>query len=200
MMRPVLSLALLFGGCRDPLPNPVDMAGDAAQPNDPTRCSPMNVSAVADEGNAHVAAGTPVIYRHQPPASGPHWSSPPPLQAPHAWGVYLDESIPDEEWVHNLEHGGIVFLFSCPGVVGWNYDLGASPDGGAAMPCPDVTSVLVQVANEKSTGTLVTGYAMPTKRVTAVAWDWIYQSNDVNATELRCFRDARWGNGPEKFF
>lgn len=48
-----------------------------------------------------------IIYADSPPAGGDHdrcWAS---------WGVY-DEPLPARNWVHNLEHGGIVVLYDCP--------------------------------------------------------------------------------------
>ncbi|MBA2321104.1 MAG: DUF3105 domain-containing protein [Deltaproteobacteria bacterium] len=54
---------------------------------------------------AHVTGD--VIYEDPPPSSGDHdgcWSR---------WGVHVDP-VPDERWVHNLEHGGVVFLYDCP--------------------------------------------------------------------------------------
>jgi hypothetical protein len=201
MTRSTLVLVLALGGCGEPL-TVADMAPDLRpDPNDPSHCDPMNVASVPNEGATHVPCGTKVTYKHNPPASGSHWSAAQPnCIAPHPWGVYLDEGIPEESWVHNLEHGGVVFLYSCNGANGWDYDLGVSPDGGGGMPCPEVTSVLAQISMEKPTGTLVTGYNKPTRRVTAVAWDWIYQSDTVDATALRCFLSERWGRGPEKLF
>ena len=52
------------------------------------------------EGTAHVADGTKVEYRTNPPSSGAHY------QSPERWGVY-DKAITDETIVHNLEHGGV---------------------------------------------------------------------------------------------
>lgn len=48
-----------------------------------------------------------IDYVYSPPAGGDHnacWSP---------WGVHLEE-VPPERWVHNLELGGVVFLYSCP--------------------------------------------------------------------------------------
>jgi hypothetical protein len=59
------------------------------------------------EGNDHVAPGTKVQYRTNPPTSGNHypaWSD---------WGVF-DTAPADETLVHNLEHGGIVIFYDCP--------------------------------------------------------------------------------------
>lgn len=60
-----------------------------------------------DEGRAHVEPGSPIVYRNNPPASGTHY----PTVA--SWGVH-EEEVPEGEWVHNLEHGGIVLLYKCP--------------------------------------------------------------------------------------
>ena len=53
----------------------------------------------------HVTGTIP--YADLPPAGGPHnpcWA---------AFGVH-ETPVPAERWVHNLEHGGVVFLYNCP--------------------------------------------------------------------------------------
>ena len=52
------------------------------------------------EGANHVADGTKVDYKTNPPSSGAHYAS------PARWGVY-GKPLPDETLVHNLEHGGV---------------------------------------------------------------------------------------------
>lgn len=56
-------------------------------------------------GRDHVPEGTDVDYNSNPPTSGPHW--PQPVE----WGVY-SEPLPDEQVVHNLEHGGIWITYT----------------------------------------------------------------------------------------
>lgn len=51
-------------------------------------------------GRTHVPEGTKVNYNSNPPTSGDHWPQ------PAEWGIYLSP-LPDEQLVHNLEHGGI---------------------------------------------------------------------------------------------
>jgi len=51
-------------------------------------------------GRTHVSRGTTVKYHSNPPTSGDHWPEPAP------WGIYR-APLPDEQLVHNLEHGGI---------------------------------------------------------------------------------------------
>lgn len=52
-------------------------------------------------GRNHIASGTAGSgYNSNPPSSGPHWPSPAKN------GVY-DETLPDEQLIHNLEHGHV---------------------------------------------------------------------------------------------
>ncbi|MFQ5860294.1 MAG: DUF3105 domain-containing protein, partial [Dehalococcoidia bacterium] len=54
----------------------------------------------------HVPTGQTVeTYNSVPPTSGPHWDTPAP------WGIYQEE-LPDEQVVHNVEHGGVVFNYN----------------------------------------------------------------------------------------
>jgi hypothetical protein len=65
-----------------------------------------------DMGNQHVQPGDKVTYPVCPPASGKHINKVGygPLQ-PKVYGPD-DNSVPNG-WVHNLEHGGLVLLYSC---------------------------------------------------------------------------------------
>jgi hypothetical protein len=65
-----------------------------------------------DMGNQHVQPGDKVTYQVCPPASGKHINKSGfgPLQ-PKVYGPE-DQSVPNG-WVHNLEHGGLVLLYSC---------------------------------------------------------------------------------------
>ncbi len=54
-----------------------------------------------DEGRTHIPVGSSHdAYKTNPPTSGSHYAE------PAAWGVY-ETALPDEQLVHNLEHGGI---------------------------------------------------------------------------------------------
>lgn len=67
-----------------------------------------------DMGNQHVAGGAFVQYLHCPPASGRHYSGAGigPIRA-QLYGPE-EKTIP-QGWIHNLEHGGLVLLYKCPG-------------------------------------------------------------------------------------
>lgn len=76
-----------------------------------------------DQGQAHTQPGDKVTYPVCPPASGRHLSRVGfgPLE-PDVYGPD-DDSLPNG-WIHNLEHGGLVLLYSC--------ERGACDDAGIA--------------------------------------------------------------------
>lgn len=57
--------------------------------------------AIAVQGQEHIAVGANhPEYNSNPPTSGPHYAQ------PARWGVHQTE-LPDEQVIHNLEHGDI---------------------------------------------------------------------------------------------
>ncbi len=64
-----------------------------------------------DMGTKHVADGTFVRFSHCPPASGNHYSSTLGPIEPRYYGP--DDATVPQGWLHNLEHGGLVVLYSC---------------------------------------------------------------------------------------
>lgn len=65
-----------------------------------------------DQGNQHINSGDQITYPVCPPASGKHInrSGFGPLR-PEVYGP--DDNSAPNGWVHNLEHGGLVLLYSC---------------------------------------------------------------------------------------
>jgi hypothetical protein len=150
-------------------------AGDAC----PLGCaSNGSVEPVPDEGAVHVAMGTPVAYVHNPPASGNHWPT------PAAWGVH-PEQVPREQWVHNLEHGGIVLLYNCP--EGCDAEVDQLIALRNARP-PDQFNV-VRVL-------IVPDTKMP-HRFAALAWTYRWQGDVVDEAAITCFMNARYDRAPE---
>lgn len=91
------------------LTNPPNFGGSSAKL--PTGKPVGPAFAVADEGRSHVARPQLVTYQHQPPSSGNHYSD---AQAPRPWGANHD-TLQAQEYLHNLEHGGIVLVYQCSG-------------------------------------------------------------------------------------
>jgi hypothetical protein len=171
--------------------------------HDPSAC-PLEcataVQPIASAGASHIPFCTPYSYQHNPPASGPHWPRPAP------WGVHQDV-VPREWWIHNLEHGGIVLLYNCPGgdagtFAGCDGSTPPAPNG-----CSQEIAELEQLVTQSSTvcyfpapvetKILVTGDPELPKRFGAVAWEWSYLSDTLDVQALRCFISARCLRGPE---
>jgi hypothetical protein len=135
--------------------------------------------AVPDEGSSHVRIGTPVERLHRPPASGPHY----PILLPR--GVYPTEQ--DEGlWVHNLEHGYIVLLYSCP------------------TACPELLAQLQGFYDRAPTSAeygyqklLVLPYSGLTGRLAIVAWNRIDELEQYDEQRLLRFYQAYHDRGPE---
>lgn len=61
---------------------------------------------VQDMGNEHIQQGRSFTgYNSTPPTSGAHWPQ------PAAWRIY-DQPVPDEQIVHNHEHGGVTISYN----------------------------------------------------------------------------------------
>jgi Protein of unknown function (DUF3105) len=64
-----------------------------------------------DEGTpTHIDPSTQWTYKSYPPTNGPHYSV--AGSAPVPWGTV--DNLVEGQFVHNLEHGGIVILYNCP--------------------------------------------------------------------------------------
>lgn len=89
-MRRFLALGVVLAACSAPVP--------------PGTCEPPVGRVVPNEGWPHVPEGSPLSPAHNPPASGPHYPS---------WAEYRIHAQPlaRGHWIHNVEHGAVVFLF-----------------------------------------------------------------------------------------
>ncbi len=134
---------------------------------------------VPSEGALHVEQGTVIDYQNYPPSSGPHYP------APYNWGVYTEE-VPEGNFVHNLEHGGIVILYKCD------------------EPCPDLERSLVdlyQTVPPSGFGNvklLTSPYSKLQNPITALAWGWILEMDEFDQDRMLRFYKARLDKGPEQ--
>ncbi|MEZ0313842.1 MAG: DUF3105 domain-containing protein [Myxococcota bacterium] len=114
-----------------------------------------------------------VAYETLPPSGGQH----DPCWVP--WGIY-DHAVRTERWVHNLEHGGLVFLYDCP-------------EG-----CDDDVAALTAFVESLPPGRAVMApYAEMDSRVAVVSWGVRMTSDCVDTAALRSFYDANVGHAPE---
>ena len=75
-----------------------------------------------DQGRTHIAVGQFVTYTYCAPASGSHVNKPGsagPIP-PRVYGP--NDSVIPQGWIHNLEHGGLIVLYTGDGP-------GATADG-----------------------------------------------------------------------
>jgi hypothetical protein len=128
----------------------------------------------------HVPAGQMVAYPSLPPTSGDHWAAP---AAPAPWGVKTSW-LPWEVSTHNLEHGGIVIMYS--------------PD----LTTDQVTFVrgVVRQLNTAGYGKIVLEPwpDMPKEsKVILTAWNWILRLPNVDQTQIVKFTRAHHGGAGE---
>lgn len=76
--------------------------------------SPEIGQAEPDMGRTHINPGVAQTYTYCPPASGNHVNlqGKGPIQ-PRYYGP--DDALEPQGWIHNMEHGGLVVLYSCAG-------------------------------------------------------------------------------------
>jgi hypothetical protein len=112
-----------------------------------------------------------VTYPELPPTSGPH----DPCWAP--WGVHETE-VRTENWVHNLEHGGVAFLYDCP-------------EG-----CDAEVAELAAFVNGHSWALLMP-YADGHKKFSVVAWGTRLESACFDMDALSAFYETHVNRAPE---
>jgi Protein of unknown function (DUF3105) len=150
--------------------------GDPAQPMPvPGQAGPIVTGCGAREetftnlGGGHVTGD--LMYDDPPPVAGPHnpnWAR---------WGVHA-EAVPDQCFVHNLEHGGVVFLYNCP-------------EG-----CPDEVAEMAAFV-EGRTWALLTPYDSLTSKFAVVSWGHRITSDCLDMEAFEAFYTANVDHGPE---
>jgi hypothetical protein len=133
------------------------------------------------EGNRqHVPQGTDIQYKNRPPSSGDHYDQ------PAGYGVF-DRSIPTGNWVHSLEHGGIVVLYkpelcdqACVNVLKDAYNSAPS-----SQYFPGVHKMIVQPYEDMDTP------------IAVVAWGWEDDMDQPDKDRIIAFYRAHVDRGPE---
>ena len=134
-----------------------------------------------DQGNQHVAVGDKVTYPICPPASGKHINNPPRGPIPARFYGPDDQVVPNG-WVHNLEHAGLVLLYSC--------DKGACDQATQDQ----LRSVITGFPNSPVCGTppgvispvIARFEQMPTK-FAALVWDRVLYMDTLDVQKVKDF-------------
>jgi hypothetical protein len=135
-------------------------------------CGPCEEAFVIRSAN-HID-GVPIDYPDPPPTGGDHrscWAT---------WGVHTD-IVPAENWVHNLEHGGVVFLHN-------------APDGG--LEDEDALSQIQTLVTDKPMA-LYTAYPELPAKFAVVSWGHRLVSNCVDVQAAAAFYTFHVNRGPE---
>lgn len=162
------------------------------------------------DGPYHPEASCLVTIESPPLLPGSHvdfdadiqWSSNPPSSGPHfpIWAAYqaYTTPVPRGYYVHDEEHGAVVFLYNCA-------------DAGDAG-CPDVAAELQKASDSipndplcdpDAEGVRVRYVLTPDPLidvpVAAAAWGWTYKAECVDLPTLEAFANAHYAMGPEDF-
>ena len=155
--------------------------GGSEGPTDPPSTGTQGtvVTPVMNEGWLHVAEGSVVRYVNNPPASGPHYP---------VWARYQEFTTPLARgyWVHNLEHGAVVFLHR--------------PDAPASV-ISALRGVFRGLSADRDCGhplALMTPDAELPRPIAVVAADWVLTADGVDAPTIEAFVAARRNHGPEQ--
>jgi hypothetical protein len=146
--------------------------------------APLPGVAVPIQGQEHIPAGSPrVAYNSDPPTSGPHYDT--AIQA----GFYT-EAPPDENLVHNLEHGHVIIWYNCTGLSDADCDTLKS----------QVQQVMGRAGVSGVTGTLkLVGVPRPTMetRLALTSWGRIDRLDEFDRERILAFIRAFRDRAPE---
>ncbi|MEK7580795.1 MAG: DUF3105 domain-containing protein [Patescibacteria group bacterium] len=121
----------------------------------------------------HIASGTSGSgYNSDPPTSGPHWNG------PASKGVY-DKEFPDEQLIHNLEHGYILISYK--------------PDVG-----DDVINKLKAIVLKNDWKIVMEPREKDDAKIVLAAWGRLLKMNDLDENTVRDFINTYRNRGPEK--
>jgi hypothetical protein len=138
-------------------------------------CAEVVGESFCSEGQEHVLQDSEVEWMSDPPHSGPHYPT------WELWGEH-DSTVPRGNWVHNLEHGGIVLSYRC------------------ADPCDAELEILRDVIEQRpELRILLTPdpFLPGRERFAAISWTWIHRFDAPDLEELLCFADQHENHAPE---
>lgn len=135
---------------------------------------------VENEGRQHVAEGSVVEYRADPPASGDHYP---------VWSRYgvFEEPVNPGYWVHNLEHGAIVLLYTCTD----DCEQVRADINGVYASLPDGAFGEVKLLATPYDGDFGSRFML-------IAWNWQEPFDEFDAGRIERFYREFLDRGPER--
>lgn len=136
----------------------------------------------------HVAIGSDIQWDSNPPSSGSHY----PI-----WAAYqaYDTPVPRGYYVHDLEHGAIVFVYNC-GDAGCPDVVAAFHAASDSLPDDPLCTTAGEGVRVR---TVITPDPLLDVTVAAAAWGWTYKAECIDLPSLKAFAAAHYGQGPEEF-
>lgn len=134
-------------------------------------------------GGDHIARGqSHKPYNSDPPSSGPHYND---QGAPTPWGVYTEE-VPDEVFLHNEEHGGVIITYN-PNLL--SADQLKKLQALFAPPYSD--------NNFSPSKAVVTPRTKDTHAIELASWTWTMNLDSFDQATLEKFYYQHEGKSPE---
>lgn len=186
----VLALMLVVGGVLL-----VSKMGSGIQKEDATKPEKVSKEVLGTEvfsivSREHIESGTPGSkYNSDPPTSGPHW----PNDA-HK-GIY-DKELPDEQLIHNLEHGFIWISYRPV-----NGDLQASQaTGGASMngATQEEINQLKGLIEKDDWKVVMEPRSKDQAKIVLAAWGRLLKLDNFDEKRVKDFISTYRNRGPEK--
>lgn len=141
-----------------------------------------------DLGNRHVAVGTALKYAYCPPASGNHFNERGKGPIPARFYPPASEASPGG-WIHNLEHGYVVVLYSC------GKDGSACPSEAELAALRDFEANAPATAGAQACGipskVLTARFDSMDARFALLAWNRVVLSDTFDPGAARSFA-GRW--------
>ena len=173
----MLALILILTGC-DSTPKATTATCDGelacVDPSGAGECADCDTTCQLDQlpasSQSHVEGE--IDYEDLPPAGGDHnpcWET---------WGIHTEELDPIH-FVHNQEHGGVIFLYNCP-------------DG-----CEAELALLTERVEELSVLSILGPYSDMDHKFAAVAWENRIMMNCLDLDRLEDFYQDHVDQGPE---
>ena len=142
-------------------------------------------------GREQIASGTSGSgYNSSPPSSGPHWPNPAKN------GVY-DDPLPDEQVIHNMEHGH-VWLAYRPNKSGSPSEEGSPEANLKPGVSEEEISKLKELVNDDDWKVIMTPRAKNETKIALVAWGRVLKMDEVDYNKIEDFIRTYRNRGPEK--
>ncbi len=132
---------------------------------------PQRGEEFAIQGREHIAIGAVhAPYNSNPPTSGWHYAE------PASWGMYQTE-LPDEQVIHNLEHGGIWISYK---------DIDA-----------DTKAKLENLAKQFPNSVIITPRASNDSKITLASWGRLEKLEAFDEAKILAFIKSNTNKSPE---